>query len=108
MKGNQNYLDMHLQEQMVSNHAKTSAISFANSSEPCAHLINLHVDRNAEILQFDNHCYRLHNSFHALFDKFDTLHVNKLDYVRLMTHAEFFTRINPVECLLYTMFGIQI
>ena len=92
----------------MSNCTETSAISFANSSEPCAHLINLRVDQNDENLQFDNHCYRLHNSCQTLFDKFDTLHVNKLDHVRLTTHAEFFTRINPAECLLYTMFGIQI
>ena len=92
----------------MSNCTETSAISFANSSEPCAHLINLRVDQNDENLQFDNHCYRLHNSCQTLFDKFDTLHVNKLDHVRLTTHAEFFTRINPAECLLCTMVGIQI
>jgi len=40
---------------------------------------------------------------HALTDISNTLHANNVDHVKLLTHAEFFTRTSPTECVCYVM-----
>ncbi|OEL29112.1 hypothetical protein BAE44_0009869 [Dichanthelium oligosanthes] len=62
-----------------------------------------HADTSAEILLVDNHCSSTYNPCILLIDQCDTLHMNKLDYVQFITHAELFTRISPAECLSYNM-----
>ena len=37
----------------------------------------------------------------ALIDIYDTLHVNNVDHVKLISHAEFFTKISPAKCMFY-------
>jgi len=36
-----------------------------------------------------------------LIDIYDTIHVNNMDHVKLISHAEFFTKISPAKCMFY-------
>ena len=38
---------------------------------------------------------------YALTNICDTLHTENLNHVKLITHAEFFIRISPAECMFY-------
>ena len=37
----------------------------------------------------------------ALIDIYDTLHVNNVDHVKLISHVEFFTKISRAKCMFY-------
>jgi len=69
----------------------------------CADLIDPHVHMSSENLQVDNNCSIMQDHCFALTDICDTLHANNVDHVKLITHAEFSTRISPNECVFYVM-----
>jgi hypothetical protein len=58
---------------------------------------------SSENLQVDNHCSIMQDHCYALADICATLHAKKVDHVKLITHAEFFTRISSAECVCYAM-----
>jgi len=69
----------------------------------CADLIDSYINTSAKNLQVDNHCSIMKDHCYALTDISNTLHANNVDHVKLLTHAEFFTRTSPTECVCYVM-----
>ena len=104
LNGNENCAYLNLQNKLV-NHCNNTLVSIRidHTQNLCADLIDPHVHTSSEKLQVDNHCSIMQDHCYALTDIFDTLHANKFDHVKLITHAEFFTRTSPTECVCYAM-----
>ena len=102
LKGNRNNLDMNLEYKLVSKYDDPLvSIRIEPTQNPCSDLIDPHVHTSAEILKVDTHCSIMHDHCYTLTDIYNSLHINNVDHVKLISHAEIFTRISPAECMFY-------
>jgi hypothetical protein len=102
LKGNQNNSDLNLQYKLVSN-CDDTLVSIRNehTQSGCADLFDPHVHTCAKHLQIDNHCSIMHDCCYALTNICATLHANQVDHMKLITHAEIFTKTSPTKFMFY-------
>jgi hypothetical protein len=114
LKGNENNLDLSLQNKMVSNCDETHGSNGIDATQIVyVDLVDSQVHTCAEILQVDNQCSIIHDLFHTLVwfiymilctHISDIFHANKCDNVQMNTHDEFFAKISHPLCVGYVMF----
>jgi hypothetical protein len=87
LKGNENNSDLNLQGTLLSNHDKTYAANLIDLTQRF-HVDSTHskVSSCVEILQVDNICSSLHNSY-SILQPCNYLNANKLHY-QFITHAD--------------------
>jgi hypothetical protein len=57
--------------------------------------------RVLKFMKADNHYSIIFDHCYTLIDIYDTLHVNNVEHVKFISHAEFFIKTSPAECMFY-------